>query len=215
MSEFHREDRYIVIKRTDMDKASGVSLRVFKGACRSLHDSMLINGAPARSFLVIEGDWPEYEPVWQMIEARMNGEPNALDAALAREAALREELERFKRDAEQDTTIDERDRYHEMADSLALAISQHFRVEIGEHSSMNCPWSVELEVLNGAYVTDTDEGRERAAIQQRLTDAEQKLGEAYDWGYTDGQNCPNGYSDKADRDKCVAELLKPAEGKWT
>lgn len=93
MSDFHREDRYIVIKRSDMDKATGASLRGFKGACRSLHDSMLGNGAPARSFLVIEGDWPEYEPVWQMIEARMNGEPNALDTALAREAALREELE--------------------------------------------------------------------------------------------------------------------------
>lgn len=46
--------------------------------------------------------------------------------------------------------------------------------------------------------------------QQRLTVAEQKLGYAYDWGYSDGQNNPNGYSDKEDRDKCVAELLKPA-----
>lgn len=99
------------------------------------------------------------------------------DAALAREAALREELARFKRDAEQDTTIDERDRYHEMADSLALAISQHFRVEIGEHSSMNCPWSVALEVMNGAYITDTDEGRERDALQQRLTAAEKRATE--------------------------------------
>lgn len=100
-----------------------------------------------------------------------------LDAALAREAALWEELDRFKRDAEQDTTIDERDRYHEIADSLALAISQHFRVEIGEHSSMNCPWDVALDVMNGAYVTDTDEGRERDALQQRLTDADQLLRE--------------------------------------
>ena len=135
----------------------------------------------------------------------------AYEDALAREAALREELARFKRDAEQDTTIDERDRYHEMADSLALAISQHFRVEIGEHSSMNCPWSVALEVMNGAYITDTDEGRERDALQQRLTAAEKRLGYAYEWGYTDGQNCPNGYSDEADKAKCVAELSRPAE----
>ena len=97
-----------------------------------------------------------------------------LDAALGREAALREELDALKRDAEQDTTIDERDRYHEIADSLALAISRHFRVEIGEHSSMNCPWGVALDVMNGAYVTDTDEARERDALQQRLTVAEQR-----------------------------------------
>lgn len=100
------------------------------------------------------------------------------DDALAREAALREELDSLKRDSEQDTTIDERDRYHEIADSLALAISQHFRVEIGEHSSMNCPWRVALDVMNGAYITDTDEGRERDALQQRLTVAEQHLARA-------------------------------------
>ena len=57
-----------------------------------------------------------------------------------------------------------------------------------------------------------------AALQQRLTVADQridelagKLGEAYQWGYGDGQNNPNGYGDKADRDNCVAEMLKPAE----
>lgn len=47
-------------------------------------------------------------------------------------------------------------------------------------------------------------------LQQRLTVAEQKLGDAYEWGYGDGQQSPNGYSDKEDRDKCVAELLKQA-----
>lgn len=46
--------------------------------------------------------------------------------------------------------------------------------------------------------------------QQRLTVAEQRLGDAYEWGYGDGQNSPNGYSDKEDRDKCIAELLKPS-----
>ena len=78
-----------------------------------------------------------------------------LDAAMIREAALREELYQAKeaRDA---------------------------------------------EMLNGVRT------------QQRLTVAEQKLGYAYDWGYSDGQNNPNGYSDKEDRDKCVAELLNPA-----
>ncbi|WP_300727278.1 hypothetical protein [Pseudomonas sp.] len=68
------------------------------------------------------------------------------------------------------------------------------------------------EELDGVKYTRRKFRQERDALQQRLTDAEQKLGEAYEWGYTDGQNCPNGCSDKADRDKCVAELLKPEEG---
>lgn len=129
-----------------------------------------------------------------------------LEAALGREAALREELERFKRDAEQDTTIDERDHYHEIADSLALAISQHFRVEIGEHSSMNCPWGIALDVMNGAYVTDTDEGRERDALQQRLAVAEQRAGEL-EGLLRDINDAPGGSQFK----KHIDAALKPAE----
>lgn len=73
MSDFIREDRYVVVKRSDIDKASAPAAKAFSAACRSLHDSMLKNGAPARSFLVIESDWPEYEVAYQMIEARMSG----------------------------------------------------------------------------------------------------------------------------------------------
>ncbi|MCY1453694.1 hypothetical protein D9M71_707040 [compost metagenome] len=36
---------------------------------------MFTAGAPARSLLTIESDWPEYEPVWSMIEARVTGQP--------------------------------------------------------------------------------------------------------------------------------------------
>lgn len=84
---FLREDRYIVIKRSDMEKLPIDQRRNFAGRCRALHEQMFIAGAPARSFLVIESDWPEYEPVWQMIERRMAGQPpvtaaEELDAVL-------------------------------------------------------------------------------------------------------------------------------------
>lgn len=36
----------------------------------------------------------------------------------------------------------------------------------------------------------------------------ERLRKAYEWGYGDGQNNPNGYSDKKERDACVNELLK-------
>lgn len=84
---FHREDRYNVIKYTDLDKLSHAEMRAASGFLRRIHESVLKEGAPARSFLVIESDWPEYEPVWQMIERRMTGQPEVsaaeeLDAVL-------------------------------------------------------------------------------------------------------------------------------------
>jgi seryl-tRNA synthetase len=70
--EFQREDRYIVIKRKDLDTAfrSDVRQQFYTALHRlNCHDVLI----PQRKFLVIESDWPEYEIVWQMIEARMTG----------------------------------------------------------------------------------------------------------------------------------------------
>jgi hypothetical protein len=39
-----------------------------------------------------------------------------------------------------DQTLKERDHYHDMADRLADCIADITGVDIGEHSSMNCPW---------------------------------------------------------------------------
>ncbi|HFQ8919807.1 TPA: LysM peptidoglycan-binding domain-containing protein [Pseudomonas aeruginosa] len=69
-----------------------------------------------------------------------------------------------------------------------------------------------------AYGTPFDDGgwtgwQARAALAQPSpAQAEQaevkRLREAYEWGYDDGQNNPNGYSDKKERDACVNKLLK-------
>jgi hypothetical protein len=79
-STFQREDRYIVIKRSDLKKVP-VSYR------SSLVDPMfsLLSHLPRRECLVIESDWPEYESYWQMIERRMTGQP-AVTAAEELEA---------------------------------------------------------------------------------------------------------------------------------
>lgn len=69
---------------------------------------------------------------------------------------------------------------------------------------------IDLSDYDAALAREAALREERDALQQRLTVAEKRLGEAYEWGYGDGQNAPNGYSEKEDRDKCVAELLKPA-----
>ncbi|WP_440061506.1 hypothetical protein ACTAB0_11685 [Pseudomonas syringae] len=68
VDEFQREDRYIVIKRSDLKKVPA--------SYRShLVDPMfsLLAHLPNRECLVIESDWPEYEPAWKAIEARMSG----------------------------------------------------------------------------------------------------------------------------------------------
>ncbi|MBA6142298.1 hypothetical protein [Pseudomonas juntendi] len=73
VSVLHREDRYIVIKRSDLGRIPGKQRLEFSKASRLVHDRMLAAGAPARQFLVIESDWPEYELAWASIEARVLG----------------------------------------------------------------------------------------------------------------------------------------------
>lgn len=65
-SEFQREDRYMVIKRKDLEKAHVTDREWFKNAL-----SLLELYLPKREYLVIESDWPEYEPTWAAIQARV------------------------------------------------------------------------------------------------------------------------------------------------
>lgn len=67
---FKREDRYIVIKRSDLANVP-VNYR------SALVDPLtpLLAHLPSRECLVIESDWPEYVPTWAAIEARVTGKP--------------------------------------------------------------------------------------------------------------------------------------------
>lgn len=49
-----------------------------------------------------------------------------------------------------DQAMTKRDEYHDWADKLAGAIAEYFRVDIGEHSSVNCPWSEALDAIGNA-----------------------------------------------------------------
>ncbi len=69
MSDFKREDRYIVLKKKDLDAL------YLKGILQNYEVELLntISATlPRRYYVVVESDWPEYEKVWQMIEDRMN-----------------------------------------------------------------------------------------------------------------------------------------------
>lgn len=61
--EFKREDRYIVIKRRDLNEAQFNALdKLMRGA-----------NIRRRESVVVEFDWPEYETVYTMLEDRATG----------------------------------------------------------------------------------------------------------------------------------------------
>lgn len=63
LKPFQREERYIVIKRKHLSAVQE----------RSLQAHMTRLGIGQVESAVVERDWPEYEPVWQMIEDRVTG----------------------------------------------------------------------------------------------------------------------------------------------
>lgn len=63
-----------------------------------------------------------------------------------------------------DQTLTERDEYHDIADKLANAIADHLLVEIGEHSSGNCPWMRALEAIENAAPQASEAVRKVAGV---------------------------------------------------
>lgn len=89
---FARERRYIVVKISDADKYLGRANRaLLNSLVRVCEES---RGRPLEC-VVVESDWPEYEPTWRAIEARVtNGiTAEALSCdVLTQEIAAHEEL---------------------------------------------------------------------------------------------------------------------------
>ena len=64
MSEnFEREDRYIIFKVKDLSEHKLGWVR----------DVIRLNDIPTVDAVVVEADWPEYEPTWAAIERRVTG----------------------------------------------------------------------------------------------------------------------------------------------
>lgn len=63
----NREDRYIVIKKSHLTAQQLSKLKSY------LH----LAGIGGVASVVVEADWPEYEPVWQMIEVRVRDDSAA------------------------------------------------------------------------------------------------------------------------------------------
>ena len=88
---------------------------------------------------------------------------------------------------------------------LTEALSQlaALREELAEVKSQ----SAEYGRAFNTQCRKTDDLQQRLADAERRNDAaEASLKAAYDWGYGDGQNNPNGYANDADRNECAAAL---------
>ena len=70
MTEFKREDRYLVLKRKDLATLPKHAQYLLS---RWLEDNA--KDMPERQYVVVESDWPEYETVFKLIEARVTGAP--------------------------------------------------------------------------------------------------------------------------------------------
>lgn len=73
--QFKREDRYIVVKLSDLAKVPVNYHTALVQPLFSLQEHL-----PRREFLVIESDWPEFEPTWSAIERRVTGKSTLVDS---------------------------------------------------------------------------------------------------------------------------------------
>jgi len=74
MSEFKREYRYQVIKLSDLERTplSSKQKQTLLEVIQRVHDQRVSDGKGGLECVVVESDWPEYEPTWKAIEKRMS-----------------------------------------------------------------------------------------------------------------------------------------------
>lgn len=68
---FKREDRYVVLKRADLERhATPSQLRELERICEMIRAGRANEGKRLNSYVVVADDWPEYEGTWVKIQAR-------------------------------------------------------------------------------------------------------------------------------------------------
>ncbi|MEG0969259.1 MAG: hypothetical protein RSG92_28265, partial [Pseudomonas sp.] len=72
---FEREARYLVIKLSKLD--AGYATGELYPDAELAKKIEKLAGSALIDCVVVEKDWPEYESVWSMIEARMTGKPTS------------------------------------------------------------------------------------------------------------------------------------------
>lgn len=75
-----REKRYLVLKLSDVKKYLDFSDQaVLSSLVCHIDDRRNADGRPDLQCAVVEADWPEYEPTWSAIEARVDADMVKVD----------------------------------------------------------------------------------------------------------------------------------------
>lgn len=76
---FVREPRYVVLKVTDMAAAqlTDTERAAFNAVCDKVSRARICRGKDGLECVVVEKDWPEYEPTWLAIEQRTRSSHDA------------------------------------------------------------------------------------------------------------------------------------------
>ena len=119
-NEFKREERYIVFKLSDVERyltdADRAHLAMMKNEIDAGRDCA--NKPPFKG-LIVESDWPEYEPTWKAIEARVTG---AQPAPIEQDTSVRKAWARFSNELHRSPDAP----YPGMADAFEQHFSQSF-----------------------------------------------------------------------------------------
>lgn len=162
---FQREDRYIVIRRSDLQQAEHHALSAFHSANHSLRESMSKNGVPDRQFVVIESDWPEYQLAWAMIKARVSSEPLSL--------SLPHRM--IKTERSSDEYDMHADAHNACLDQCAQVVAG-LRAEIQRQAEQFKEWQAGHHANYVKAAAERDQLQaENAALQQRLTISDQRV----------------------------------------
>ena len=90
--EFEREQRYVVLKVKDvMQRLSEKDILTLARILDEIDAYRKSIGKKSLECVVIESDWPEYEPTWKAIEARVPGAQPA--AVMPDKVEVREDKE--------------------------------------------------------------------------------------------------------------------------
>lgn len=74
---FERENRYIVLKLSDVDSMNLTDdeKAELKHICDAIHGHRtIVLGKQPLECVVVESDWPEYEPTWKAIQERVEAD---------------------------------------------------------------------------------------------------------------------------------------------
>ncbi len=75
MDKFKREERYIVIKVKDAIEFLSIEQKLMLADTNTtINAERLKHGKEELECLVVESDWPEYEPTWNAIQKRVERE---------------------------------------------------------------------------------------------------------------------------------------------